>query len=149
MKFTRRNFIKTGSLSAIGLVGLASSPSQIFGAKSSGAFQTDALYLQSSESFQKLIGTKFTIYCKDFAISSELQDVRKFSSKDVKTAGRRRGFGKTNAECFSLIFLLPTEDLTQDVYSMFHPTIGQFDLLLVPSKNEQNEPTFTAVINRI
>ena len=147
MKFTRRNFIKTGSLSAIGLVGLASSPNQIFGAKNSGAYQTDALYLQSCESFQQLIGTQFTIYGKDFAISSELQSVRKFSTKGRKTAVRRGNFGRT--ECFSLVFLISSTDLQQDVYSMFHPSIGQFDLLLVPSKNEQNEPTSTAVINRI
>lgn len=149
MKFSRRNFIKTGGLTAVGLVGLAISPEQIFGANASGAFQTDALYSQNEASFRELIGTKFTIYSDNFAADAQLETVKNFSVQPSKKTNRRTAFGKSRAECFSLAFILTTENLQQDVYKVFHPAIGHFDLLLVPSVSEKGAPALTAVINRI
>lgn len=149
MKYTRRNFFKKSGFTAVGLLSLASSPNLIFGESISNSFETDALYGQSYESFRNLIGTKFTIYGEDFAFSAELENVKDFSVKSVKNNLRKNAFRNRGTECFSLIFLLSSDDLPQDVYQVFHPAIGQFDLLLVPSANLKGNPTFTATINRI
>lgn len=151
MKFSRRNFIKTGGLTAVGLVGLAISPERIFGADASGAFQTDALYSQNEASFRELIGTKFTIYSDDFAADAQLETVKNFSAQSSKKPDQRTAFGNSRAECFSLAFVLAAmaENLRQDVYKIFHPAIGHFDLLLVPSVSEKGATALTAVINRI
>lgn len=151
MNFSRRNFIKTSGLTAVGLVGLAISPERIFGADAFGEFQTDALYSQNEASFRELIGTKFTIYSDNFATDAQLEEVKNFSAQSSKEKTRRAAFGKSRAECFSLAFVLTTtaENLQQDVYKIFHPAIGHFDLLLVPSISEKGAPALTAVINRI
>jgi hypothetical protein len=149
MTFSRRNFIKTSGLTALGLVGLASCPADIFGAKAADAFQTDALFSQNLDSFNRLLNSNFTIYGDDFALTGELSEVRQFSPEKTKNTNRKNSFGKSGAECFSLVFLINQADLPQAVYKVFHPKIGQFDLLLVPSENSQNQSALTAVINRI
>jgi TAT (twin-arginine translocation) pathway signal sequence len=149
MTFSRRNFIKTSGLTAIGLVGLASCPASIFGAKATDAFQTDALFSQNLDSFNRLLNSNFTIYGENFALTGELSEVKPFSPEKTKNRNRESSFGKSGAECFSLVFLTKQGGIPQAVYQVFHPKIGQFDLLLVPSKNSQDEFALTAVINRI
>jgi hypothetical protein len=55
----------------------------------------------------------------------------------------------TKQEQFSLFFLAPTNAKPwQGIYNLEHPTLGKFDLFLVPVALDANGLQFEAVINR-
>ncbi len=142
MKYSRRDFIKIGSLVGFGTGLFSALTTNTVGqnlVSPSSKFFNDALSLQNSDSFHKLVGTEFVIYTENSAITSVLTEV-----KTSKTAQRKSG-----GECFSLIFELPSDDFGQNTYEMFHSSIGTFDLLLVPGQSDTGTALFIAVINRI
>lgn len=142
MNYSRRDFIKLGSLVGFGTGLFSALTSNTAGqnlVSPSSKFFNNALSLQNSDSFQKLIGTEFAIYTETSAFTSILSEV-----KMSKTAKRKSG-----GECFSLIFELPSDDFGQNTYEMFHPSIGMFKLLLVPGQSDTGKALFIAVINRI
>lgn len=133
MKYPRRDFIKFGGL-ALGILPVLTGRG--FGQSD---LTPDTLLLQNAESFQRLIGSQFTFYRKNSAVSVVLIEVGIYRPTQKK-------FG---AESFSLVFEMPTDEFEQENYQMFHPSIGSFELLSVPGKSSNGTPLLIAVINRI
>jgi hypothetical protein len=133
MKYTRRDFIKFGSLAAGILPTLASHG---FARADS---MSGALFLQNSDSFRGLIGSQFTFYRTDLASTAVLTEVQDYQAAGIKSGGN----------CFSLVFEMPSDDFVQETYDMFHPSIGKFELLSVPGKSEKGTSLLIAVINRL
>ena len=53
-------------------------------------------------------------------------------------------------ECFSLLFRGGSRALRQDTYTLIHPSLGSFQLLLVPAgADEYGVPGYLATINRL
>ena len=53
-------------------------------------------------------------------------------------------------ECFSLLFRGGSRALRQDTYTLIHPSLGSFQLLLVPAgTDEYGVPGYLATINRL
>lgn len=141
MRTNRRNFLKTSGFSVIGLVAAAGLPKQIFGANQEFA-------LQNSDSFRELIGTNFTLYKNDSAIEAVLSDVKIFTPK--KSVAKQAAAVRTQKTAsFRLVFRTAENNLEQNIYQVFHPSIGLFSLMLVPGVTENNQPTLSAVINKL
>lgn len=142
MKTNRRNFLKASGFSLIGVIGLSFSPNQVFGF-------SQGLANLNAGSFSTLIGTNFTLYKNDSAIESVLSEVKTYAP-NKSTKSKQSGFVKTTkTNSFRLIFRVPDNNLEQDFYQIFHPSIGLFNLLLVPGNTENGAPTLSAVINRL
>jgi hypothetical protein len=143
MKYTRRDFIKIGSLVCFGSGIVSAFAKNTVGQKlfppSSFSYNNNALSLQNADSFQKLVGTEFVIYTENSALTSVLSEIY------ISKSARR----KSGGECFTLVFELPSDNFGQNTYKMFHPSIGVFDLLLVPEMSKKGTALFIAVINRI
>ncbi|CAN5230358.1 hypothetical protein BH10ACI1_BH10ACI1_27570 [soil metagenome] len=128
MEFTRRDFVKFGSFAAVAALGLSDS---VF------AFTpTDVLGNQTAESFRQLIGTQFYISGAEVSTSATLIKVEDFPNRTE------------NGECFSMVFETNLKKTEQAAYSIFHPSIGDFELLLTEG-NTGRCCAFIAVINRI
>lgn len=141
MKTNRRNFLKTSGFSALGLIASINLPKQVFGASQEFALQT-------SDSFRNLIGTNFTLYQTDSAIESVLLDVKTFTPKKSNQLKQTSTVRTVKTNSFRLVFAVSDNNLEQKFYQVFHPSIGLFNLLLVPGMTENNQPTLSAVINR-
>lgn len=146
MKFSRRNFIKLGSATALGTLGLGNSA---FGQKNS--FFADRLSVNSlanplskytADEFRKYLGAKFYLESPGATDTAKLTAVKSSTVSKNVTARNKK------AECFTLTFQLPS-DAPQAIYTVSHPRLGTFDLLLVPGKNEKAESLLHAVVNRI
>lgn len=142
MKTNRRNFLKTSGFSALGLIATINLPKQVFGAGQEFA-------LQNSESFRNLIGTNFTLYQTDSAIESVLLDVKTFAPIKSTKLKQNSMVRTTKTNSFRLIFAVSDHNLEQKFYQVFHPSIGLFNLLMVPGVTENNQPTLSAVVNRL
>ncbi|MCD9187394.1 MAG: hypothetical protein LUM44_13245 [Pyrinomonadaceae bacterium] len=137
MRTNRRIFLKTTGFSVIGLVAATGLPKQIFGAD-------QEFVLQNPVSFRNLIGTNFTLYKNDSAIEAVLSDVKVFTPKKSAAVART-----PKTASFRLIFRVPEAESEQNIYQVFHPSIGLFNLMLVPGSTENNQPTLSAVINKL
>jgi len=131
MRFSRRNFIKTGGLAIAGVLGFTEFAR---GQKRRG----DALSAYGADFFNNYLDTEFTLYSEAAETTAVLVAVK-------ETVSRRR---KSTAECFTLSFQIPTE-AAQATYTVFHPQMRVFDLFLVPGASEEGEHLLNAVINRI
>lgn len=139
MKLNRRSFLISSSSTLIGTIALANYPKEIFGADTEFAFQ-------NASSFRNLIGTSFTFYKNDSAFEAVLTEVKKYAPKSSKFLDIAGSNSKTNS--FSLTFDIKEENLQQDYYRIFHPSLGFFGLMLVPGINPKNQAVLTASINR-
>jgi hypothetical protein len=55
-----------------------------------------------------------------------------------------------DGECFSLLFRGGSLNLSQDTYTLVHPALGQFQLLLVPvGPDKYGDQAYLATINRL
>jgi len=55
-----------------------------------------------------------------------------------------------NGECFSLLFRGGSQPLRQETYTLVHPSLGTFQLLLVPAGTDENGAQgYLATINRL
>ncbi len=156
MNTTRRNFIKASVFAAVFAGnGLSASPS--FAAKfpvgldelPNEVFSDHFLYL-TSEDFKKQIGARFSLIREKEIFAAELLSVKQ-TLRPTKIAqhlygGSRR---KLTKETFTLSFQAAASDFSQGTYQVWHPTLGQFDLFLVPGASEGDQTTVHAVINRI
>lgn len=150
MKINRRKFLKTSGFTLIGMIGLVNAPNQIFGADQiAGSRQFDSLLSQNADSFRRLLGTSFTIYTDDSAFTSELLEVKDYIPSKTAKSGQSRFAKKPETKSFRLIFSLPEMDPQQAYYQIYHPSIGIFNLMLVPGISATDQNTFTAVINRM
>ena len=131
MKYSRRDVIKLGSMAAVSSLGLSST---IMGEAQRG--RSDLLASLGARSFQPLVGTNFYISGGKFYETLTLVSVNELSPITK------------NGECFLLDFEVDSADAKQAVYQIFHPQLGNFEMLLVPGRNSGRH-IITATINRI
>lgn len=149
MTTSRRNFIKIGSISAALIAGnclglenkIFGQSDMLRGGKLSPEVYGDPFSLYRADTFSKLIGSPFSLFTEEFAAAAILTGVEKFEPA--------KGGKAASAECFMLSFRLSSADAKQATYTLIHGELGQFDLLLVPGKNEKGENLLNAVINRL
>lgn len=142
MKYTRRDFIKIGGFAGFGVGLLSALSPNVHGQNlisPIGQVFEDTLSFYNSATFENLVGSEFVIYTKNSAFSAVLNNVNADSSLKNKNGG----------ECFTLIFELSAENFSQNTYEMFHPSVGTFELFLVPGKSPKGATLGIAVINRI
>ncbi len=154
MSISRRNFIKIGSVSAVLLAGTSlgieaagfgksgysdgfSIPPEVYG---------DSLFSYRAETFKKLVGAEFSLQTEEFAETAVLTEIMENSFVSRKIL---KGKYIEPEETFILSFRVPAADQQQATYTMFHPELGKFDLLLVPATNDKGENLLNAVINRL
>jgi hypothetical protein len=154
MTISRRNFIKIGGVSAAliagtslgieaavfektGDAGSLNLPPEVYG---------DALFSYHANTFRKLVGSEFSLQTKDFATTAVLTAIKENSFVSRRTL---KGKQIEPAENFMLLFRVSSPELEQATYTMFHPELGIFSLLLVPAKNDKGENLLNAVINRL
>lgn len=154
MSISRRNFIKIGGVSAALLAGTnlgieaavlgktvgadgLKLPSEVYG---------DPLFSYHADTFRNLVGSEFGLQTKDFAATAVLTALKENSFVSRRTL---KGRQIQPAENFMLLFRISSAEFKQETYTMFHPELGTFDLLLVPSKNDKGENLLKAVINRL
>ena len=128
MKFTRRDFVKFGGMSAAAAIIL---PKFVFA--SNGG---DLLMNQSAQSFKDLIGSEFYVWNEGISTSAMLKSVEDFPHKTEK------------GECFLMVSETRLRHAEQATYNMFHPRIGNFELFMSEGSSGKRA-TFLAVINRI
>lgn len=159
MNITRRNFIKfatvAGVIAGTNLVAPRFAPAQKRTQNAVGDLPADVLndplYSLTAADFKNCIGSEFTLLnaldgASATAVLSKVTVVKK-SSKSSKGEVETRRSGK--AENFTLAFALPAGELPQATYTLWHPSLGQFDLLLVPGRGNGGENLLHAVINRV
>ena len=154
MTISRRKFITIGSVSAALVAGMNlginaevfgqtvystgfSPPSEVYG---------DPLFSYQAETFKNLIGAEFNLQTEDFAETVVLIALAENSLTDRKIS---KGKYVESKEDFMLSFRVSSAEAKQANYTMFHPELGKFDLLLVPAKNDKGENLLNAVINRL
>lgn len=129
MKITRRNFVKISGFSAF--AGLA--------LPNAGLGQTvscDFLATHTAKSFLAFVGSEFYVSGENFSMPAVLTEVRDFPPP-TKTG-----------ECFALVFEVRAKAPPQATYSVFHPSIGNFDLFMTAGKTGKRA-LLIAIINRI
>ncbi len=129
MKFTRRNFVKFGGAAVFAALGFSDT---IFAKTRNDS----VLANQTAESFRQLIGTEFYIWCDDFSTSAKLGRIQDFPKQ---TKG---------GESFSMFFETSLKRAEQATYNVFHPSLGNFELLLTEGRSE-NRCLLVATVNRI
>lgn len=143
MKITRRNFLGTGISVLATSVGFLSIPQIINGQINQKPSKLHSVL--DKDVFMNLLGTQFNL-------SSETKgsiDVRLINVQDLCT--NTSDTHKT--EGFSLLFKadIQQEEVVQDIYTIYHKTLGSFSLLLVPVLQTEANPVvcYEAVINRL
>ena len=154
MTISRRKFIKIGSVSAALLAGTSLGiNAAVFGqANGSDGFNLppeiygDSLFSYQAETFKKLIGSEFSLQTEEFAETVVLTEL----TENLPVSGKKlRGKYIESKENFMLSFRVSSAEAKQANYTMFHPELGKFDLLLVPAQNKKGEMLLNAVINRL
>jgi hypothetical protein len=131
MKYSRRDMIKFGGLTVISSLGLSGAA---IGQRR--LFESDLLLTLGARSFRPLVGTYFYLSAGEFSETAILDSITELSPKT------KRG------ECFILDFEINTDEAQQAVYQMFHPELGNFEMLLVPGRRT-GKSIITATVNRI
>lgn len=131
MKYSRRDVIRLGGLAAISSLGLSN---RIIARPQRN--RSDLLSSLGAQAFQNLVGTGFYLSAEKFYETATLVSVKELGSITK------------NGECFLLDFEIDSADAKQAVYQIFHPQLGNFEMLLVPGK-ASGRNIVTATINRI
>src|SRR5688500_18087897 len=153
MSISRRNFIKLGSAAA--LVGTSLlMPVAATGQKTSGSLEAlpaevldDPFFYLTAEDFKKYAGTEFLLFTETGAIAVVLSNVTLMKATKLNRRVVSKKSSQPVKETFSLTFNLPAEGSQQGTYRLQHPSLGEFDLFLVPEARSKN--LLYAVINRI
>jgi hypothetical protein len=128
MEFTRRDFLKIGSAAMVATLGSANPAFPSTGA--------DVLIGLQSASFRNLVGTEFYLSADSISSFARLVEVRDFPSETKLS------------ECFSLHFECEADQPLQSTYDVFHPEIGNFQLMMPAGKSDSRTTTMVATINR-
>ena len=128
MKFTRRDFVKFGGMTAAAAILF---PKSVFAANGD-----DLLMNQTAQSFKDLIGSEFYVWNEGVSTSAILKSVENFPHKAEK------------GECFSMTFETRLKRSKQGTFNMFHQRIGNFELFMTEGRSEKRA-SLVAVINRI
>ena len=154
MTISRRKFITIGSVSAALVAGMnLGINAEVFGQTvDSGGINLppevygDPLFSYQAETFRKLVGTEFSLQTEEFTETVVLTEMDENSSVSRKVLKSEQIESK---EDFMLSFRVSSAEAKQSTYTMVHPELGKFDLLLVPAQNNKGENLLNAVINRL
>ena len=143
MGVSRRNFIQTGAVAAIA-AGIPLSAAASNSNSSLGSIAGTLLSLGGGQSlnmatFSAHLNSVFTLRNQ----KGQTSDVTLKSVYDWRAAGNRG-----SKECFSLVFS-GAAILHQDTYSVTHPSLGSFSMLLAPSGTNKGGQKYEAVFNRL
>lgn len=158
MTISRRNFLRTTTLTSLSAVATLSFANLTFG-QSFGQqknfrpeiFEVPAeaynsvLDRISRQMFLDFVNTTFVVYhAQKGRIEVYLKDVEDLRPQAFKNNAT------TGHECFNLIFVNQSGTaLPQGTYTMEHPKLGTFDLFLVPGVNLRYGHNACATINRL
>jgi hypothetical protein len=140
---SRRTFLRAGIMAAL----FAAVPGKnLFGQSKKSVdvvpdanppLQTDALTNYSKASFQSYVNSIFELETLQGTVPLELQEISDFSA----TKG---------GESFGLLFRGGSRQLRQETYTLRHPSLGRFQIFLVPVAADQNGAQgYLATINRL
>jgi hypothetical protein len=143
---SRRKFLKAGSFvalaAAIPVSVLGQSWKDKDGNPGDQGAQPDPLSHYNQAAFTSYLNSIFQIYTGTSIVEVELVRV-----KDLPTGGPAAPSG---GECFSLVFVGGSKAFEQGTYRIAHPSLGTFQLFLVPSGADAvGAQSYVATINRI
>jgi hypothetical protein len=142
--FSRRKFLKAGTLVALS----AALPISVFGQNRKDGDgnpleqQSDPLANYNRAAFTSYLNSIFQLYTGYSVVEVALTEV-----KDLMPAGAAAVNGR---ECFSLLFRGGSVALPQNTYAVKHPSLGSFQLFLVPGGPDDNgAQSYVAIINKL
>jgi hypothetical protein len=93
----------------------------------------------TEEEFSKHVGTRFSAKFGEIEADLTLAEVKGYTPESTE---------EKKMERFSVFFLAHADSaLPQQVFQMRHEAMGEFDIFLVPIKNEVNGFRYEAVFN--
>ena len=93
----------------------------------------------TEEEFSKHVGTEFNVKSAEGETKLTLAEVKGYRGEPTE---------EKNLERFSVFFVGPADSfLSQQIVQMRHKTMGEFDLFLVPIKNDAKGRRYEAVFN--
>ncbi len=149
MSITRRKFLKAGTLVALATaIPLRATAQQVRKGDDGNPIDqskdvaADPLSGYTRSAFSSYLNSIFRIYTGYSFVDVALVEV-----KDLMPGAAT---AQTGAECFSLLFRGGNTALRQNTYKIEHPSLGKFQLFLVPGKPDDNgAQSFVAIINRL
>ena len=149
MSITRRKFLKAGTLLALSL---GAPLNLVFGQQGNKGgdgnpfdaqdMPADPLAHYNRSAFVSYLNSIFRLYTGYSTIEVALVEVKDLAPDPAAAA--------TGKECFSLLFRGGTTALRQNTYTIDHPSLGRFQLFLVPGAPDDNgAQSFLAIINRL
>lgn len=149
MSFSRRKFLRAGSLVAIA----AAFPVKnlIAGTDRKSDLTLDHTPLDkrlffSRESFARQLNTKFSFDHPEIS-SATLKLVQ---VNDLTPAENRKSAAATGKECFRALFKGPdSAALRQETYTVTHDALGKFEMFVVPVGDHRDGRYYEAVFNRL
>ncbi len=153
---SRRNFLRSGTLTALS-IGLAVGAGQkIFGQRSSQNPALDfpipdrarqqPLFSYTRSAFENALGTTFTSPdARGKNVNLTLVSVKAFPSiTDTKMMTKKGRSTDSFALSFNALRELPA---FTTIYTLNHPVLGKFDLFMTPRKREDGAFFYDAVVN--
>jgi uncharacterized protein DUF6916 len=140
MPTSRRSFLKSGTMIALGAGVPAALAKTVLGTERGLTLANNLLKLKKSD-FEALVNSKFRVHTATRSVDLTLATVT-----DLK-----RPVSKRNEEGFSLLFDGPTAlRLRQETYLIEHKDLGKFRLLIVPVVSRKKRThRYEIIINRI
>jgi len=139
VSINRRRFLKAGSVAALfAAVPLKNVCGQSWKDRDRSSSRNDgALAYYSKSTFETYLNSFFQLHTPDGVVAVKLEQV---SDMPAPNGG----------ECFTLLFRGGEYANRQDTYTIDHPSLGTFDLLLVPvGFDQQGAQGYLATINRL
>ena len=143
MSDSRRKFLRTGLLAALfAAVPLKQVFSQSWKDRDGNPGETPPAQSDPLGNYSK---ATFTSYLNSIFQLQTVSGIVAVTLTQVDDMPAPKG-----GECFSLLFRGGSRALLQDTYTITHPSLGTFALLLVPSGSDQNGAQgYVATINRL
>jgi hypothetical protein len=148
MSFSRRKFLRAGSLLAITAgIPLKSVLARTHeDSKLLDHSRLDKRLFLNREAFAAQLHTKFSFSHPETASAT----LKLIEVKDLTPAAGQRSAAATGKECFTAVFVGPeTTPLTQETYAVSHGSLGKFEMFLVPINRNRQGKYYEAVFNRL
>src|SRR6185295_11207685 len=143
MSESRRKFLKAGLMAALfAAVPLKSVLSQSFKERDGNPGETPPLQIDPLANYSK---ASFLSYLNSIFQIQTVSGVVAVTLAKVEDMPAPKG-----GECFSLLFRGGSLALKQDTYVLVHPSLGTFQMFLVPGGSDQNgAQAYLATLNRL
>jgi hypothetical protein len=143
MSESRRKFLKAGLMAALfAAVPLRSVFSQSFKERDGNPGETPPLQIDPLANYSK---ASFVSYLNSIFQIQTVNGVVAVTLARVDDMPAPKG-----GECFSLLFRGGNRELQQETYVLVHPSLGTFQMFLVPAGSDQNgAQAYLATLNRL